>query len=190
MCETWCKLSKEFDNILDGFTYFDKVRVKNPQTILNSGGVSDDFVNLITRVCADWDDCIVLHCTFSSLYDVNDIILYFLYVSPERSTVYDNVSEPNGILQMQDKFHELKYMYPSAHVVIAGDLNARTKDLIDYIRNDDIFYVFVGDVDYTADSFDMSRNNKDCYRFNNFGKTLTDFCRFTRYAYHERSALR
>ena len=43
-------------------------------------------------------------------------------------------------------------MYPSAHVVIAGYLNARTKDLIDYIRNDDIFYVFGGYVDYTADS--------------------------------------
>ena len=68
-------------------------------------------------------------------------------------------------------------MYPSAHVVIAGDLNARTKDLIDYIRNYNIFYVFVGDVNYTADSFDMPRNNKDCFRLNNFGKSFTDFCR-------------
>ena len=42
---------------------------------------------------------------------------------------------------------ELRYMYPSAHVVIAGDLNARTKDLIDYIRNDDIFYVYGGEVE-------------------------------------------
>ena len=132
---------------------------------------------MTTRICADWADCIVLHCNFSSLYDVNDLIFHFLCVSPEGSTIYDNVSEPNGILQMQDKFHELKYMYPSAYVVIAGDLNARTKNLIDYIRNDVIFYVFGGDVDYSADSFDMPRNKKDCYRFNNFGKSLTDFCR-------------
>ena len=159
LCETWSKLSKEFDNFLDGFTHFDKVRVKNPQAIRNSGGVnvfiSNRLVdlNLITRICADWENSIVLHCNFYSLYDVIDEFFYFLYVSPERSTIYDNVSEPNGILQMQDKFHDLKYMYPSAHVVIAGDFNARTKDLIDYIRNDNIFYVFGGDVDYTADSF-------------------------------------
>ena len=112
LCETWSKLSKEFDNFLDGFTNFDRVRVKNPQAIRNSGGVnvfiSNRLVDLnqITRICSDWDDSIVLHCNFSSLYDVNDVIFYFLYVSPERSTIYDNVSEPNGILQMQDKFHE------------------------------------------------------------------------------------
>ena len=53
-------------------------------------------------------------------------------------------------------------MYSSDYVFIAGELSARTKYLIDYIRNDDIFYVYGGEIDYSADYFNMTRYNKNC----------------------------
>ena len=41
---------------------------------------------------------------------------------------------------------------------------------------DDISFVH-GDVNYNSNEFSLARNNRDCYRFNNFGKTLADFCK-------------
>ena len=44
------------------------------------------------------------------------------------------------------------------------------------IYDDDISFVH-GDVNYNSNEFSLARNNRDYYRFNNFGKTLADFCK-------------
>ena len=139
LCETWSRFSGEFDNLLPHFNHFDKVRTQKPSAIRSSGGVnvfissSIADLNLCHRICDQWSDCIVLLLRLSLLYDAIDLILFFVYISPEGSTIYESGSEPNGILIMEECFDQLKYMYPTADIVIAGDLNARTKDFADYI---------------------------------------------------------
>ena len=77
---------------------------------------------------------------------------------------------------MQDRYLDLQHQYPSVDVLIAGDFKARTKDFIDYIINRDIYYIH-GDVDYSSDKFNTSRNSRYCYRFNHYSRSLTEFCK-------------
>lgn len=64
--------------------------------------------------------------------------------------------------------------YPNASCLLAGDLNARTKDFLDYIPDDNLRYIF-GDADLNANQFDNPRATKDCYRYNTFGRSLINF---------------
>ena len=147
LCETWSRFSGEFDNLLSHFNHFDKVRTQKPSAIRNSGGFSVFIssrvadLGLCHRICDQWSDCIVLLLRLSLLYDAKDLILFFVYISPEGSTIYESGSEPNGILIMQECVDELKHKYPTTDIVIAGDLNARTKDFADFIYDDDISFI-------------------------------------------------
>ena len=181
LLETWSKFTGEFDALLTGFEHFDNVRQMNQNNIRNSGGVSV-FVNrklfdlkIIHRIYYHFKDCVVLLCNFSHIGHCNDVVMYFTYVSPEHSPIYKHVLEQNGIITMQSNIDEILSVYPQCSIIIAGDLNARTKDFLDYIPNDNITYIF-GDVDYNMSEFNMPRKNIDCNRFNNFGRTLTQFC--------------
>ena len=59
--------------------------------------------------------------------------------------------------------------------LLVGDLNARTRDLKDFIPRDDLQYIF-GETDYERDYYDIPRNNKDrdVYLINQFGQSLID----------------
>ena len=48
---------------------------------------------------------------------------------------------------------------------------------LDFIPNDNLDIVFGNNVDYDNDNFEMLRNNRDCIRYNNYGKSLVElFC--------------
>ena len=64
---------------------------------------------------------------------------------------------------------------PNVSFIVAGDMNARVKDLLDYIPNKDVDAIFGDAVDYPGDTFDISRNTRDT-ELNRFGKTLIDLC--------------
>ena len=59
---------------------------------------------------------------------------------------------------------------------LAGDFNARTKDFLDFIPNDNLNYVFDVETGYKSDYFDISRNDKDNEKSNSFGRSLVDLC--------------
>ncbi len=59
---------------------------------------------------------------------------------------------------------------------IAGDCNARCKDLLDYIPDDNLDHIF-GNVSYDGDTFDIPRQTKDRIRYNSFGRSLVELCR-------------
>ena len=56
-------------------------------------------------------------------------------------TIYSSASV-DGIEILGEKIAEITSQYPSTDLLVAGDLNARTKDHFDYIPDDDIQYVF------------------------------------------------
>ncbi|KAH3851416.1 hypothetical protein DPMN_093897 [Dreissena polymorpha] len=53
---------------------------------------------------------------------MQDVILYFTYIAPERSPIYEDITT-NGIESLQDKLLAIVSDFPSAHLVVAGDLN-------------------------------------------------------------------
>ena len=58
---------------------------------------------------------------------------------------------------------------------LAGDLNSRNKDYIDFILHDNLDFVF-GEVDYEGSNFELRQNNRDLLRGNNIGKSLVQLC--------------
>ena len=181
LCETWSRYTGEFDNFMPGFVHFDNVRKLNISSLRNSGGVSVFIRNclvkdkLISRIFTNFNDSIVLLFKLSTISNENDLIMYFTYVSPEGSSIYHSSNEKNGINIMRSNLEQIIMDYPNASCLLAGDLNARTKDFLDYIPDDNLRYIF-GDIDLNINQFDTPRATKDCNRYNTFGRSLINIC--------------
>lgn len=181
LCETWARYTGEFDNFLPNYVHFDSVRKLNLSSLRNDGGVSvfvrtDLFKeNLISRIYNEFNDAIVLLFKLSTSSDISDVVMYFTYISPEGSYVYNGLNDRNGINILQNNFDQIMTTYPNALCLLSGDLNARTKDYLDYIPDDNLQFVF-GDADINATHFDIPRATKDCNRYNSFGRSLINFC--------------
>ena len=113
--------------------------------IRNSGGVSvfinNDLIstNCITRICCEFPDSVILLVKASIYHLTRDLIIYFVYVSPEGSPIYK--SEKNGITTLENTISFLSKQYNQYNIFLAGDLNARTKNILDYIYDDNLNYV-------------------------------------------------
>ena len=133
LVETWSSFKGEFNDFLSGYTYYDCVRNENKNPIRNSGGVgvfiSDILLKQIkiTQIFLNFENCIVLHLNCSCFKNLKDIIMYFAYVSPESSSIYDN-GEQNGILILENNIIEIRSEYQDCLFFLEGDLNSRTTD--------------------------------------------------------------
>lgn len=180
MCETWQRNEFDFRSFLEGYINFDCMRPTRGSAIRGSGGVTvfvrEYFVNMniIKRVFEEMSECVVLFLSSEFFDGINDIVLVFTYIAPERSPIYTNDND-DGINLLNEKLLDIKTLYPNAEIILAGDLNARTKDFLDYIPQDDLDFVF-GDTDYPGDTFNLSRNSKDSQTYNKFGLSLIDLC--------------
>lgn len=114
-------------------------------------------------------DCVVLLFRSSQLFKAE-----YAYVSPEGSSVYDDLEDTDGIVKIQSDIETINLNFPDCYIFFAGDTNARTKTLPDFLSDDNLSYIF-GDSDYDGSTFSLPRNNKDniC---NNFGKSLLNLC--------------
>ena len=63
----------------------------------------------------------------SEFYEsINDIVLIFTYIAPERSPIYTPEND-DGIILLNEKLLEIRSVYPKADIVIAGDLTLGRK---------------------------------------------------------------
>ena len=58
---------------------------------------------------------------------------------------------------------------------MAGDLNARIKNLNDFVLDDNLLFIFGDDVPYPEDDFNMPRLSKDT-EYNRFGLSFIELC--------------
>ena len=67
----------------------------------------------------------------------------------------------------EKKYASIVTVYNNTALFIAGDLDSRIKDLLDYIPNDDVCCIFDESVPYPSHNFEISRKLKDkvCYKF-------------------------
>lgn len=126
LVETWNDSKGDFDLLFESHKCFDAVRTKKPYSIRNSGGVSvyirNDLIEAgsITRICSDLNDSVVLYWKSSIFENVNDIILYVTYVSPEGSSLYNNLLNINGISILEENLSVIKMQYPDCYIYLAG----------------------------------------------------------------------
>ena len=152
MYETWQRNINDFSSFLEGYINFDCLRPSKRTAQRRSGGVTvfvkDLLVNknIIKRICDEMTECIVLLLNGDFFDVINVIILIFTYVAPERSPIYSPENN-DGIVILNEKLTNIKSTYPNAEIILAGDLNARTKDFLDYIPYDDLDFIF-GETDY------------------------------------------
>ena len=179
-CETWGKKISDFDDFLLGYKHYGNLR-KQSNLMRNSGGVSlfihDEIIKTgtIKQLYTYFKDCTVIILKGDYFLDGKDIIMYFAYVSPEGSPIYEKLGEKDGIRLIHENFNIIYNDYANANYFLGGDLNAKTRDFLEYIPSDDPTFFF-GETSYDADTFEFTRNNKDSLRFNAFGKTLVEFC--------------
>ena len=180
MYETWQRDQDEFNNLLNGYTNFDCLRPLKRSANRGSGGVSvfvKDWLvnnNIVKRIFHEMSECVVLLLKGQYFENINDIVLVFTYIAPERSPIYSPEND-NGIMILNEKIFDIKSNYPNADIIIAGDLNSRIKDFQDFIPEDELDFVF-GETDYPSDSFQLKRKSKDCDVYNRFGLSLIDLC--------------
>ena len=127
------------------------------------------------RIFDEMSECVVFLFdgkTFNIEFD----IMIFTYISPENSSIYEE--NANGLDMLQKNMMYILGFYPNARVVLMGDFNARTGNLLDYIENDNIDYIFPNgtSVDYATDSLHLKRNSKDIV-VNRFGLSLVELCK-------------
>ena len=181
LLETWSNFNSEFDNFLEQYTHFDNVRSRHYNAIRNSGGVSvfirDHLITsgFVKRIFNDFKDCIILFIKSSIYTNMKDLIMYFAYVATEGSRIYNTLCENNGILLLESNLLLIKEQYPNCYLYLAGDFNARTKDLNDFILSDSLKYLYNCEVDYDEDLFDLPRQNRD-REVNRYGLSLIDLC--------------
>ena len=182
LCDTWGKSSDEFDSFLDGYNAFSNVRKKKYRKGRASGGVTV-FVKskliengLVQRIFCDLDDCVVLLIKGSQSGTEIEIILCFLYISPEGSPIYNIDVGNNGIDIYESKLLEIIEKYPNANLMVAGDFNARCGTHQDVLLNDSVELIFDDDTLYEADDFNLQRQTKD-HTYNNFGLSLIELCK-------------
>ena len=98
---------------------------------------------MVKRIFPNFNDRVVLLFKGSIFQSMQDIILYFVYVSPQGSRIYDNLAENNGILLIENNLNEIKVDYPVYCFFLAGDFNAGTRDFKDFIPRDDNIAILV-----------------------------------------------
>ncbi|KAK6180958.1 hypothetical protein SNE40_008917 [Patella caerulea] len=97
-----------------------------------------------------------------------------MYVSPEGSKYYQN-REHSTIETLEEIFIKIHFDFPGSNILLAGDMNARTGDLVDYIIDDSLEYITNEDI-YPIDDFNQKRHNLD-KEINAFGTILIHLCK-------------
>ena len=132
--ETWTKSVNEFDNFLSGYTCFNSVR-DGVNKGRFSGGVTV-FVrsNLIEskrvhRVFNNLKDCVILRLSNNRLSLSNNILLCFLYISPEGSPIYTNNGDTNGIERFEDALLDIVSEFPDDDIQINTNYSQKNSEL-------------------------------------------------------------
>ena len=69
---------------------------------------------------------------------MKDVIMYFTYVPPEGSTIYNNFDYSNCFTKIYDDLETIRFDYPDTSLFMSGDFNSRTKDYLDFIPCDSL----------------------------------------------------
>ena len=166
---------------MSGYVTVNNIRPKKNGAVRGSGGISvfvrENLISekVVKRIYNRFNECVVLLLDGSKFENLNDLAIFFTYVAPQNSSFYSTPDE-NGIEMLANKIVEVTSEYRNAEVLIAGDLNARIKDFLDFIPDDNIDHVCAENNMYPGDFFCIPRKSKDLNTYNAYGCSLVKFC--------------
>lgn len=179
MCETWLYNDSECTTLFPDYKVFSYFRPKTHKKGRYSGGVTvlvkNDIAKGVKRVYNEYHDMIflLLDCKYFGI--AKNILLGFIYIPPENSSVY-NYQNYDPWSEIEEVIAKCNNDLNEPDVLFIGDMNARTGIESDFIENDTNMFIPVPE-NYNADNV-MPRNSKDKI-VNNFGRKLLDFCKAT-----------
>ena len=179
--ETWTTESECPNDMLltCGYSGLSRIWKKSYKMGHPPGGVSVFIHDSVRHGIKDVSDVcfskfiITILCDKTCFGMSHDILMFCCYLPPSGSTSYE--SEQNGIEVLYDCIINVTARYPDTHVMIVGDLNARTGDESDFIHDDNAAYIPGGNL-YSPSDFDIPRFSSD-KEVNVFGENLLEICK-------------
>ena len=160
---------------LQGYTCFAKCRDSG----LHGGIcvlVKEQLSQGIKRICKYCEDTVSLVFDKNHFSLMKDMVMIFTYVSPAGSSIYRNADYTNGIDRLESCLIDVLNIFDDdPYILIAGDLNARTGELDDFLLYDGDNSQTSLDIWYKADTFNQQRRNSDSDT-NLYGLALVDLC--------------
>ena len=153
--------------------------VKKVDTLKNSGGVAllikDSCLSGISPQSSPSKSCdftwIRLKKEFFGWKD--DYFLGLIYISPKsqmKKLQIPNLGDYDKLMQ------DCAYFSSKGKVMLMGDFNARTKEINDFILNDEVNDgIIPSSLDYEVDSAILPRKNMDTF-YNSYGSDLLNIC--------------
>ena len=172
LVETHCSLENCLS--LPGYHAVHLIRPKSTKAVKFSGGLSvyvkKELKSGVKFLEHQTNDYIWLKLSKSFFSLQEDIYLCFMYNPPENSSYTKSLDKDYFEILENDiiKYSSL------GKILLAGDLNSRTGQSLDFIRDDEIDYLPLSN-DYEADATILTRHSQDnvvCSR----GSVLNDIC--------------
>ena len=179
LVETWTSCKEQFSDLLPGFGCFTVQGHRRGQRGHFNGGISvyvkANLFKNCKRIRCESNIGIYFTIPGNLLNSSDPVLLACVYLPPEGSPFYDE--EVNGILLLEDELMSvISEMDVRPYVILAGDLNARTGKLLDYLFDDSCENLPIGDW-YDEDFFKRPRSSCDTNeKVNNFGNHLLWLC--------------
>ncbi|XP_077986167.1 uncharacterized protein LOC144440655 [Glandiceps talaboti] len=177
LVETWTK-ENDSVNVFENFVSFKSPAVNLSEKGRASGGVevfvNKNLVKGVKRITTSLKNTVILLLQKNVFHFLKDVLMVITYVPPEGSRAYVNSSD-DGVENLENHLGEiLSHLNDDVSIIIAGDLNARTGSMQEFIEYDDSKYG-VG-TNYESNDFTISRSSLD-EGINNFGLSLISLCK-------------
>ena len=178
---TECWTSEDSDVVIDGFEHIILNRTeKKAGTKRNSGGIivyiRSEYFDNKTFVKCENDDIIWIKLKDNVISDKPTYIA-LCYVLP-AGTTRTTIVEESVFDRLLDTVVECESKHSEASFIICGDMNARTREMPDYVIHDTLQHIPLPD-DYVLDEEILPRVSQDKNGFNSNGQQLLDFCKQT-----------
>ena len=161
--ETWANNYEQYMDLFDGYNAFSTYTAKRANRGRNSGGIIvyiKEWLSTFIDFMFKSEIAIFLFLKAENVSLPKHIIMGFTYIPPEKSTFYNMYDEPNGILMLREEIAKTLSLKEGSSLWLTGDFNARTGNLIDYIKDDKTQF-FTGNNIYEPDNFSLPRFSKD-----------------------------
>ena len=164
---------EHYDISIPGYQCFNLAsKYRHPDACRATGGflilVSNKY-SLHTNVTKESDFLVWLVISSKLLSLGEELHIGFVYIPPEGSPHIESTGEPFVMLQ------DSVVRRPTDNVILCGDFNSRTGNLLDYIDNENVHDVFDGCL---STGVTMNRSNIDP-TINSHGRKLVEFCKST-----------
>ena len=177
LIETWAKDKDDYSTLFE--THHPSSSVRSAENHFSGGIIAyvrNELLPGCVRIYENFDDLAVLKLDKEFFSPERDLIFVAVYLSPEASTVF-NTYEKARFEHIEEKISQIVEEYDNIDIMLAGDFNARTGELDDFIMTDSTEFVpeLCDNPSYDTDDFNMPRENVD-KQIDNYGRDLISFC--------------